>query len=114
VIVSEILGFGAEATLTRGRAVRRLSSCPRPAVSLGDNAADAVEAGAGYASCGSSPGMTAPATPTPNAVITAVGTAMRTTRTARGGRIALRGRGLDTCSQSPEQNETKALSRQGV
>jgi hypothetical protein len=104
---AELVGFGAAATLTGGRLLPRLSFSPRPAASLSDESADAVEAGAGYASCGSSPGMTAPATPTPNAVITAVGMAIRATRAARGGRIALRGRGLDTCSQSPEQMRPK-------
>jgi hypothetical protein len=108
---AELVGFGAEATFTGRRLVPRLSSCPRAAASLGDST-DAVEAGTGNASCGSSPGMTAPATPTPNAVITAVGTAMRATRAARGGRIALRGRGLDTCSQSPEQMRPKRYLRQ--
>jgi hypothetical protein len=110
---AELLGFGIEATLTGGRVTRRLSSCSRD-VSLGDNSIDAVEAGAGYATCAPSPGSTAPATPTPNAVMTAAGTAILAARAARGGRMARRGRGLDTCSQSPEKNETKALSPAGV
>jgi hypothetical protein len=111
---AELLGFGIEAILTGDRVARRLSPCSRAAVSLGDESTNAVEAGTGYATCGSSPGITAPATPTPNAVITAVGTAIRTVRAAKDGRIALRGRGLDTSSHSPEQNETKALSPAGV
>ena len=86
----------------------------RSLVSLGDDSSDAVEAGAGYATCGSSPGITAPATPTPSAVTTAVGIAIRAKRAASDGRIALRGRGLDTCSHSPDKNETKALSPGGV
>src|SRR5215218_5190785 len=111
VIVSETvtLGFGS-AILTAVRLVRRLSCCSRAVVSAGVDSSDVVEAGAGYATCGASPGMTAAATPTPKAVITTVGTAIRPARTARDGRIALLGRGLDTCSASPETNETKALS----
>jgi hypothetical protein len=111
---AELLGLGIAARLTGGRALRRLSSCSRALVSLGDESTDAVEAGAGYATWASSPGITAPATPTPNAVMTIAGTAILTARAASGGRIALRGRGLDTCSHSPEQNETKALSPAGV
>ena len=103
-----------EATLTGGRVMRRLGCCVRSLVTLGDDSTDAVVAGAGYATCGSSPGITAAATPTPNAVTTTVGIAIRATRAARGGRIALRGRGLDTCSHSPDKNETKALSPAGV
>jgi hypothetical protein len=109
---AELVGFGTDTTSTGRQLVPRLSCWPRAAASPRDESTDAVEAGAGYASCGSSPGMTAPATPAPNAVITAVGRAMRTTRAARGGRIALRGRGLDTCSQSPEQMRPKCYLRQ--
>jgi hypothetical protein len=42
--------------------------------------------------------------------MTTAGTAIRTARTAKDGRNALRGRGLDTALASPEKNETKALS----
>jgi hypothetical protein len=108
---TEILGLSATALLTGGRVLRRLSSCLRAVVSLDDDStdadADAEAAGAGYATCGSSPGMTAPATPTPNAVITVAGTAIRAARTASDGRMALRGRGLDTCSASPEKMRPK-------
>lgn len=106
---TEILGLSAKAPLTGGRVLRRLASWLRAVVSLDDDStdADADAAGAGYATCGSSPGMTAPATPTPNAVITVAGTAIRAARTASDGRIALRGRGLDTCSASPEKMRPK-------
>jgi hypothetical protein len=110
---ADTFGFRSEATCTGGRVTRRLGSCVR-SLSLGDGSSDTVEAGAGYATCGSSPGITAPATPTPSAVTTAVGIAIRAKRAASDGRIALRGRGLDTCSQSPDKNETKALSPGGV
>src|SRR5512133_837499 len=108
-IVSEtaILGLSATALSTGGRVLRRLSSWLRAVVSLDDDSTDAEAAGAGYATCGSSPGITAPATPTPNAVITVAGTAIRAARTASDGRIALRGRGLDTCSASPEKMRPK-------
>lgn len=104
---ADTLGFRNEATSTGGRVTRRLGSCVRSLVSLGEGSSDAVEAGAGYATCGSSPGITAPATPTPRAVTTAVGITIRAKRAACDGRIALRGRGLDTCSQSPDKMRPK-------
>src|SRR5829696_9967268 len=111
---AELVGLGIAARLAGRRVVPRLSSWLRVILSLGDESSDAVEAGAGYATWAPSPGITAPATPTPNAVMTTAGTAILTARAASGGRIALRGRGLGTCSHSPEQNETKALSPAGV
>jgi hypothetical protein len=47
-------------------------------------------------------------------VIANAGTVIRAARTASDGRTALRGRGLDTCSVLPRENETKALSSPGV
>src|SRR5688572_32157180 len=104
---TEIFGLLSEAIWTGGRLTRRLGSCVRSLVSLGDDTTDVMEAGAGYATCGSSPGITAPATPTPNAVTTAVGIAIRATRAASGGRIALRGRGLDTFRTPPRKMRPK-------
>ncbi|HJY43993.1 MAG TPA: hypothetical protein VJ301_05190 [Propionibacteriaceae bacterium] len=46
---TEIFGFRSEAIWTGGRLTRRLGSCVRSLVSLGDDATDVVEAGAGYA-----------------------------------------------------------------
>src|SRR6188472_165 len=109
---TEILGLSAKALLTGGRVMRRLTSWLRAVVSLDDDLTDAVDARAGYATCGSSPGMTAPATPTPNAVMTNAGTAICAARTASDGRIALRGRGLDTCSVLPREMRPKRYLRQ--
>src|SRR5215217_4700785 len=106
----EVFGFGAAAVFNGDRVVRRLRYWLRAARSTADDSTDAVDAG--YATCGASPGITAPATPTPNAVIKAAGTAIRDARTATVGRIALRGRGLDTCSASPEKMRPKRYLRQ--
>jgi len=90
---AELVGRGAASFRMGARAMWRLTSWVRARGALSGNTFDAVEAGAGYATSAPSPGMTAPATPAPNAVITAAGTAILATRTAKGGRIARRGRG---------------------
>jgi hypothetical protein len=98
VIVSEaeLLGLGAARLRIGALAMCRLTSCPRTSDALCVASTDAVEAGTGYATCAPSPGMTALATPTPNAVSNVAGTTIRASRTAKGGRIARRGRGRAT------------------
>jgi len=98
VIVSEaeLLGLGAARLRIGALAMCRLTSCPRTSDALCVTSTDAVEAGTGYATCAPSPGMTALATPMPNAVSNVAGTTIRASRTAKGGRIARRGRGRAT------------------
>jgi hypothetical protein len=99
VIVSEaeLLGLGAARLRIGALAMCRLTSCPRTSDALCVASTDAVEAGTGYATCAPSPpGITALATPTPNAVSNVAGTTIRASRTAKGGRIARRGRGRAT------------------
>jgi hypothetical protein len=111
VIVSEaeLLALGATRLGIGARAMWRPTSRPRVSDALSVESTDAIEAGAVQATCASSPGVTALATPTPSADSSAAGTTSRANHNANVGRIARRGRARSTCSHSPE-NETKPLS----
>jgi hypothetical protein len=98
-------GVGVGVGLIDGRTRSRLRSSLRcwvnPLVTLGAIEVLLAGTGAGYAICAGPPGQLAAATAVPTTPIKATGTTSRTTRTASGGRKALRGRGRATYPPLP-------------